>query len=109
MDKRVRIRDGNSLNPAREFRVHDGAVTAAAWHPRIPILATASDDHSVRLWNVHTGQQLEEFAVLEWVPDRLFWDSSGERLAVMCRELSATMNIFRPACVQPAAQVPPQK
>ncbi|MEY5011392.1 MAG: hypothetical protein RLZZ253_2531, partial [Verrucomicrobiota bacterium] len=109
MDKRVRIRDGNSLNPAREFRVHDGAVTAVAWHPRLPILATASDDHSVRLWNVHTGQQLEEFAVLEWIPDRLFWDSAGERLAVMCRELSATISIFRPASVQPAAQVPPQK
>lgn len=97
------------MNPAREFRVHDGAVTATAWHPRLPILATASDDHSVRLWNVHTGQQLEEFAVFESVPDRLFWDSAGERLAVMCRELSATMSIFRPASVQPAAQVPPQK
>ena len=98
-DRRVRIRDGTNLALLKELRVHDGALSAIAWHPNLPIVATASEDRTVRLWNVQTEEQLEEYGVFHRLPDRLFWDPSGTRLAVLSRDGEATVDIFRPACV----------
>jgi WD40 repeat protein len=98
-DRRIRIRDAQDLSIQKELRVHDGAVTAAAWHPHLPIVATSSEDRTVRLWHVETGEKLEEFGVFYRLPDRLYWNPAGTRLAVLSRDGRATLDIFRPACV----------
>jgi serine/threonine protein kinase/WD40 repeat protein len=54
-DKKVRIRDAATLAVQQEFRAHDGPITALAWHPTKPIVATASADLSVKLWNLETA------------------------------------------------------
>ena len=105
-DRRIRIRNAGDLSIQNELRVHDGPVTAAAWHPRLPIVATASEDRTVRLWQVETGEKLEEFGVFQRLPDRLYWDPSGNRLAVFSRDGKATLDIFRPACVANPQKTP---
>ena len=79
-DKRVRIRDAATLAVQQEFRAHDGPITTLAWHPKKPIVATASADLSVKLWNIETGWRLEEFRGMLTAPDSLAFSPSGQRL-----------------------------
>ena len=79
--KLVRLRDPETLAVKREFRAHDGSITALAFHPRQPILATASDDLTLRIWNVETGAQLEELRGPPVAPVSLAWSPGGRRLA----------------------------
>ena len=99
-DKKVRIRDGKTLVEQRAIRVHDDAVLALAWHPNLPLLATASADHTVRIWDLNSDTMVEEFGLFELVPDRLFWSPDGTQLAVRSREGQAFIDIIRPASCQ---------
>jgi len=80
-NKRVRIRDTETLEVLREFRAHDGAITALAFHPTQPVLATGSTDLTVRLWSLDDGGLLEELhpSVTESV--KLAFSPRGTRLA----------------------------
>ncbi len=77
----VRIRHGETLAVEHEFRVHDERITALAWHPSKPILATASADLSIRLWNLDTGKRLEELRGSLSASHALAFSPSGQRLA----------------------------
>jgi len=79
-DKHVRIRDAVTLAVKQEFRAHDAAITALAWHPTQPILATASADLSIRLWNLETGRRLEEFHGPLMEVTQLTFSPGGQRL-----------------------------
>ncbi|CAL9408634.1 hypothetical protein SUDANB6_01606 [Streptomyces sp. enrichment culture] len=46
-------RDGAA---AHRLTGHTGRLWTAAAHPRLPLLATAGDDRTVRLWDPHTGE-----------------------------------------------------
>jgi len=49
--------EGESLAMVAEQReAHQGDVNSVAWHPRLPLLATAGDDATVRLWTVKVRQ-----------------------------------------------------
>mmetsp|Transcript_29622 Transcript_29622/g.66724 ORF Transcript_29622/g.66724 Transcript_29622/m.66724 type:complete len:615 (+) Transcript_29622:1-1845(+) len=38
------------------FKGHLGAVSRVAFHPKIPVVATACDDHTWKMWSVPEGQ-----------------------------------------------------
>lgn len=38
------------------FKGHLGAVSRIAFHPKIPVIATASDDHTWKMWSLPEGQ-----------------------------------------------------
>ena len=99
-DKKVRIRDGKTLVEQRVLRVHDDAVLAVAWHPTLPVLATASADRTVRIWDLNSDTMVEEFGLFEMVPDRLFWSPDGTQLAVRSRSVGAVIDIVRPVSCQ---------
>jgi serine/threonine protein kinase/WD40 repeat protein len=107
-DKMVRIRDARTLAVQREFRAHDGPITAMAWHPSKPILATASADLTVKLWNLETGRRLEEFHVPPPGVAGLSFSPGGKRLASYVTEENnriwepQSLN-DRPAATQPDA------
>jgi WD40 repeat protein len=85
-DRNVRIRDGATLAVLREMRVHNAPITALAWHPTRPILATASEDLVIRLWNLDTGERLEELRGPLSPPSVLSFSPSGTRLATASRD-----------------------
>jgi len=85
-DRNVRIRDGATLAVLREMRVHNAPVSALAWHPTRPILATASEDLVIRLWNLDTGERLEELRGPLSPPSVLSFSPGGTRLATAARD-----------------------
>ena len=99
-DKKVRIRDGKTLIEQRVLRVHDDAVLAVAWHPSLPLLATASADRTVRIWDLKSDTMVEEFGIFQLLPDRLFWSPDGTQLAVRSKDVHAVIDIIKPAACQ---------
>lgn len=80
-NKRVRIRDAETLEVLREFRAHDGAITALAYHPTQPVLATGSTDLTVRLWSLEDLRLIEEARPSTTDPTKLSFSPRGTRLA----------------------------
>jgi serine/threonine protein kinase/WD40 repeat protein len=98
-DRYIRIWDRDSLAVVREFRAHDAAVYAVAFHPTRPLLASASADLSVRLWDLATGTLLEELCGSLAVPRSLSFSPGGGRLA--CVSLDHQLRVWEPRCLQP--------
>lgn len=78
-DKTVYLRDAQTLALLHQFRAHDGAVTALAFHPAKPILATGSADLTIRLWNLGDGSLIEELRSAKQ-PRSLRFCPGGQRL-----------------------------
>ena len=97
-DKRVRIRNGKTLGVEREFRAHDGPISGLAWHPRLPVLATACGT-SVRLWSTENWKMLEEIQVEE-APRPPILDIPGEEGRRLFVWIWGNISIFEPKCFQ---------
>jgi WD40 repeat protein len=80
-DKLIRIRDGKTLEVLREFRAHDGAIQTIAWNPAFPVIATGSEDRTIRLWDTNTGRMIEQLHIGLREPTALYFSPSGKRLA----------------------------
>ncbi len=93
-DSQVRIRDSESLAILQEFRAHNGPVTALAWHPQMPTLATASSDLTVRLWDSTTRQMIRQWHTPE-SPQGLRFSPTGKLLAAECYEFGSLDRIWR--------------
>lgn len=64
-----------------EFRAHDGRISALAFHPTKPLLATGSGDCSIRLWNLGDFSLREELRPWPVEPVSLEFSPTGSRLA----------------------------
>ncbi len=80
VDKMIRIRDATTLAVVHEFRAHDASITALAWHPDRPLLASASADLTVKIWNPDSGECLEEWRGFVKNPTTLQFSPTGRRL-----------------------------
>jgi len=55
------------------FKGHMGAISRIAFHPKIPVVATASDDHTWKMWSMPEGQLvLSGEGHKDWVSDVAF-------------------------------------
>lgn len=100
-DKRIRIRDRDTLDVRKEFRAHDKAVTAIAFHPEKPMIASASEDLSIRLWDLSTGALLEELRGPLAPPRSLAFSPNGLQLA--CSSEDRATRIWEPRSLRPNA------
>jgi WD40 repeat protein len=57
----IRIRHASKEQKARTLRGHTGAVHAIAWGPDGRRLVSASDDGTVKVWDVSSGEELLTF------------------------------------------------
>lgn len=76
-DRRIRIRNAETLEVVRELRVHDEEVVSVGWHPTLPFIVTSSEDQSVRIWNVQTGALVEEMGNLNGALGNLILSPDG--------------------------------
>jgi WD40 repeat protein len=94
-DMRVRIHNTNDLVPERALRVHDSPVISVAWHPKLPLLATSSEDSTVKIWDLDSEQFVEQYGTFHTVPTRVFWSPDGTGLGV---QLDQEAYIYTPKC-----------
>jgi len=99
-DLRMRLRNAKTLEIIREIRVHDAPLTAVAWHPHLPFAATASEDHSVKIWDLRTDKMVQKYSLFLDMPNGLYWSPDGKGLAVQHTEASTFIDIFRPESCQ---------
>jgi WD40 repeat protein len=59
-DKKVRIRNAETLEVEQEVRVHEDSLTGVAWHPALPLLVTACKDGTTRIWSLPDFKRVEE-------------------------------------------------
>ena len=85
-DKRLRVRNGKTLELEVEFRAHDASLTGVAWHPARPLVATASKDGVIRIWNRNDWSLVEEIRTEFEKGYDLAVSPNGKRLLAMCFE-----------------------
>ncbi len=81
-DRAVHLFDAETLRERPGFRAHDGDVGALTFHPAQPIIATASADGSVKVWNHQSGLLLDYFLGLAGNPVALSFSPDGKLLMV---------------------------
>ncbi len=90
-DQMVHIFEAETLKEKFSIRVHDDEVTAVAFHPSRPVIATASMDGSVKLWEYTTKKMVNYFIGLEGTPVCLAFSPNGKLLAVDGQERTSRM------------------
>jgi len=90
-DKLIRIRDAATLQVQNTFRAHNAPITVMAWHPTKPMIATGSEDLSVKVLDFEKGRVVHEFRGLVNPPDYISFSPTGKRLAAK----TASDNLIR--------------
>ncbi|KAM9314309.1 striatin-like [Pholidichthys leucotaenia] len=73
--------------PKFTLRSHFDSVRGLAFHPVEPVLVTASEDHTVKLWNLQKTAPAKKCAALDVEPIYTFRAHSG---AVLCVTMSSS-------------------
>lgn len=74
-------------NAKYTLRSHFDSVRALAFHPQEPVLITASEDHTLKLWNLQKTVPAKKSASLDVEPLYTFRQHTG---AVLCLAMSTT-------------------
>uniref|UniRef100_A0A667XLK5 Striatin n=1 Tax=Myripristis murdjan TaxID=586833 RepID=A0A667XLK5_9TELE len=74
-------------NPKFTLRSHFDSVRGLAFHPSEPVLVTASEDHTLKLWNLQKTAPAKKCAALDVEPIYTFRAHCG---AVLCVTMSST-------------------
>ncbi|XP_029009812.1 striatin isoform X2 [Betta splendens] len=74
-------------NPKFTLRSHFDSVRSLAFHPVEPVLVTASEDHTLKLWNLQKTSPAKKCAALDVEPIYTFRAHSG---AVLCVTMSSS-------------------
>ncbi|XP_037830933.1 striatin [Kryptolebias marmoratus] len=74
-------------NPKFTLRSHFDSVRSLAFHPVDPVLITASEDHTLKLWNLQKTAPAKKCAALDVEPIYTFRAHSG---AVLCVTMSSS-------------------
>lgn len=101
-DQQVHVLEADSLKEKKAFRAHDDEITAVTFHPSRPVVATASMDGSVKVWDYQSVRMVNYFIGLQGTPVCLAFSPNGKWLAVEGQE--KTSRVFDVSQDMPMAQ-----
>merc|ERR1719217_689142 len=56
VDTRALSKKTRDTKLQRTFKGHLGSIARVAFHPKLPVIGTASDDHTWKLWSSPSGE-----------------------------------------------------
>jgi len=108
VDQNIRVWNLDTGDLVRTLNNHTRAVNDLKMRPvgerqntgiaNLPMLASASDDRTVRIWQPTIGR-LMRFCRLDAIPLAMSWSSRGEWLAVACDD--GTVRVINPDTMEP--------
>ncbi|RKO97382.1 hypothetical protein CXG81DRAFT_1662, partial [Caulochytrium protostelioides] len=75
------------VGPPRLLEGHRSAVTHVAFHPKAPVVATASEDATIKLWDAETGAFERTLKGHTKAVTAVAFDAAGRRLASASADL----------------------
>jgi len=107
-DHSLRLWAASSGQEIRGFDNHLGIINDLALQPQrepgtLPLVATVSDDRTVRLWQPTIGRMVR-FAKLTAVPRTVAWSRDGQQLLVGCDD--GKLRVIDPATAEIVKTVP---
>lgn len=110
LDQNIRVWDIESGELVRTLNNHTRAVNELKLRPssqgsgirRLPMLASVSNDRTVRLWQPTIGR-LVRFCRLDAIPLSMTWSTQGDWLAVACDD--GIVRVVRPDTMEVSANV----
>jgi serine/threonine protein kinase len=85
-DRNIHFYDPGTLETRPGFRAHDDEIGAITFHPSLPILASASSDGSVKLWDYQNQKLMDSFVGLAGAPVTLAFSPDGNLLLSEAQE-----------------------
>ena len=86
----VRLFTGDTMDPKGEFRAHTAAITALAFHPSGPYIATGGRDGLVKVWDYREGRLMIRILTDHAIVRILTFSPSGNFLAAAGNSASVT-------------------
>ena len=80
-DGHVQLIRSDTANMDQRVRVHDAAITALAWNPRTPLLASGGEDGAVRVHNLAQGGHKDVVPPGDLWAQQVAWNPKGSKLA----------------------------
>ena len=95
-NRNVRIRDLETPEILQEFRVQNSRITGLARHPSKPIIATASEELEIRLWDLKTRKCVAKLRGSDREPTNLAFSPDGSRLAASGQNVTRIWDLDLP-------------
>jgi WD40 repeat protein len=90
-DMIIRVLDADTLEDRFTFRAHDAEITALAFHPRLPVVATGCADGSLKLWDYESAHLRRSFLGFTGTPVLLAFSPNGRLLSAEGEEKTARL------------------
>ena len=101
----IKLWDARTGRLLKTLRGHGNAITALAFHPEKPLLASSSYDQTVKLWNLETGQEVATLRGHTKGVAHIAFSHKGDRLASASHDGTVRVWDYERVPGDPAANV----
>lgn len=108
-DGRVAVWDVKARSSVTSIQAHDDWVIYCSLAPSGKVLATSSNDRTVKLWNVTTGAKIGQLDEMSPVGSPLAWSGSGRFMIGADAADQAVIYDISPVQAAPAVKAPAKK
>ncbi|MBW8014843.1 MAG: TIR domain-containing protein [Planctomycetes bacterium] len=93
-DPRIHLWNTEKMRIESTLDSHDGGIHSLVWSPSGDVLASCSDEDTIKLWDINDGKLQRSLELGQQFRGGIAWSSNGRWLASACAD--ATIRIWNP-------------